>query len=201
MEGLGLPDTLCRAVDITDADTLAAAVSQAEETFGPVDCMVNNAGVMLLGDVATQDPAEWKIMLEVNVLGVLYGVRAVLGGMLERRRGTVINVSSIAGRKTFPSHAVYCATKFAVHALTENIREETSAAGVRFVCVAPGVVETELLGHTTSDQIKDGYKAWKSDMGRALDPEDVARVIRFAYQQPPHVCLREVVVGPTAQGS
>jgi NADP-dependent 3-hydroxy acid dehydrogenase YdfG len=93
---------------------------------------------MLLSEVAKQDAAEWQAMLDVNVHGVLNGIHAVLGGMLARRHGTIINVSSIAGRKTFPNHAVYCGTKFAVHAISENLREEVSGHDVRVITIAPG---------------------------------------------------------------
>src|SRR3546814_763757 len=102
-------------------------------------------------------------MVNVNVVGVLNGMQAVLAGMIERQSGTIINISSIAGRKAFPNHAAYCATKFGVHALTETVREEVSAHNVRCITVAPGVVETELLSHTTSDAIKEGYQKWKDE--------------------------------------
>ena len=119
--------------------------------------------------------------------------------MIARKSGTVINVSSIAGFKAFPSHAAYCASKFAVHGLTETVRQETAKHGLRHILISPGVCSTELLSHTSSDDIKDGYEAWKKEMGAPLVPKDVAGVILFAYQQPQHVCLREIVVGPTFQ--
>lgn len=103
LEALALPNALCRAVDVTDRAQLAAAVAEAEGRFGPVDAIVNNAGVMLLGQMAEQAPEEWKTMFDVNVHGLLNGIHAVLGGMVERKRGTVINISSVAGRKTFPT--------------------------------------------------------------------------------------------------
>ncbi len=90
--------------------------------------------------------------------------------MKARQHGTVINISSVAGRKTFPNHAAYCGTKFAVHAITENIREEVADDNVRFITIAPGAVETELLSHTTSDDIKAGYEEWKDGMGGVIAP-------------------------------
>ena len=199
MEQLGLPDTLCIGVDVTDTAAVKAAIEQAETQYGPVGCLVNNAGVMLLGQVDVQDPAEWQTMLNVNVMGVLNGIHAVLAGMKQRSAGTIVNISSVAGRKTFPDHAAYCATKFAVHALTENIREEVSGTGVRLAVIAPGVVETELLSHTTDEGIKAGYQEWKQDIGGAIGPEVVADAIMFAYNQPPNVCIREIVLAPTSQ--
>jgi len=165
MQALNLPHTLTRSVDVTDRQALAAAVQEAEARFGPADAIVNNAGVMLLGDITRQDPEEWSRMLDVNIKGVLNGVHAVAAGMAERKRGTIINIGSVAGRKTFPNHVAYVGTKFAVHGLSENLREELSAHNVRVVTIAPGAVETELLGHTTDESIKTGYEAWKADMG------------------------------------
>lgn len=200
LEALSLPNTLCRAVDVTDRAALVAAVEEAEAQFGPADALVNNAGVMLLGSIEKQDPQEWDQMLDVNVKGLLNGIHAVVGGMIERRHGTLINVSSVAGRKTFPSHVAYVGTKFAVHGLSENLREEVSPHNVRVVTIAPGAVETELLSHTTDEGIKAGYQDWKADMGGVvLSAEDVAHAIAYAYQQPQHVCIREIVLAATRQ--
>lgn len=200
LEALQLPNALCRAVDVTDREALLAAVHEAEKRFGPADALVNNAGVMLLGNMAEQDPAEWERMLDVNVKGLLNGVHAVLQGMIERRHGTLINVSSVAGRKTFPNHVAYVGTKFAVHAISENLREEVAPHNVRVVTIAPGAVETELLSHTTDEAIKSGYQDWKREMGgKVLSAEDVASAIRYAYEQPQGVCIREIVLAATRQ--
>ena len=202
LQALDLPNTLSRRVDITDRPTLLAAVAEAEAQFGPADALINNAGVMLLGEMSKQDPAQWDQMLDVNVKGLLNGVHAVVAGMIERKHGTIINVSSVAGRKTFPNHVAYVGTKFAVHGLSENLREELSPHNVRVITIAPGDVETELLGHTTDEAIKTGYQAWKQDMGgTVLSAEDVASAIAFAYQQPQNVCIREIVMAATRQQS
>ncbi|WP_419237022.1 SDR family oxidoreductase [Photobacterium leiognathi subsp. mandapamensis] len=199
MEAMNLPNTLCRQVDITDVAAVKAAIEEAEAKFGPVDCLINNAGIMLLGLADEQDPAEWQSMFNVNVMGMLNGIHAVLSGMKSRKHGTVINISSIAGRKTFPSHAAYCGTKFAVHAITENIREEVADDNVRFITIAPGAVETELLSHTTSDEIKAGYEEWKESMGGVIAPQDIANAISYAYNQPQNLCIREIVLAATRQ--
>ncbi|NOI74518.1 SDR family oxidoreductase [Vibrio coralliilyticus] len=199
LEALDLPNTLCEKVDVTDKASFEAAIAKAEEQFGPVDGLVNNAGVMLLGQIDTQDATEWKRMFDVNVLGLLNGMQSVLAPMMERNSGTIINVSSIAGKKTFPNHAAYCGTKFAVHAISENVREEVAASNVRVTTIAPGAVETELLSHTTSQEIKDGYDDWKVDMGGVLAADDVARAVEFAYNQPQNVCIREIALAPTKQ--
>ncbi len=200
LEALNLPDAMCRRVDITDREAVLKAVAEAEAAYGPADCMVNNAGVMLLGKMTEQDPAEWDRMLDVNVRGLLNGMHAVVKGMVERGRGTIINVSSIAGRKTFPNHVAYVGTKFAVHALSENLREEVAPHGVRVTVIAPGAVETELLSHTTDASIIEGYQAWKAGMGgRVLSSDDVAKAIEYAYNQPQEVCIREIVLAATRQ--
>ncbi|NOH29099.1 SDR family oxidoreductase [Vibrio mediterranei] len=199
LEALQLPNTLCEKVDITDKATFEAAIAKAEAQFGPADALINNAGMMLLGQIDTQDSAEWKTMFDVNVLGLLNGMQAVLAPMKDRNSGTIINISSIAGRKTFGNHAAYCGTKFAVHAISENVREEVAESDVRVVTIAPGAVETELLSHTTSQEIKDGYDEWKEVMGGVLAADDVARAVEFAYSQPQNVCIREIVLAPTRQ--
>lgn len=199
LEELNLPNTICKCVDVTDLDTFKSAVAEAEEKFGKVDCLINNAGVMLLGQAKSQNPEEWKQMLDVNVMGVLNGIHVVLDDMVKRNEGTIVNISSIAGRKTFPDHAAYCGTKFAVHAITENIREEVSSNNVRMIVIAPGVVETELLSHTTSDEIKEGYTDWKQTIGGGLQAEDIANSISFAYSQPQNICIREIVIATTKQ--
>ena len=195
---LDLPNAELAQVDVTDAQAIQSAVESAEERFGPVDCLVNNAGVMLLGKMTEQDPSQWQRMLDVNVQGLLNGIHAVLPGMTRRGGGTIVNISSVAGASV-PNHVGYTATKFAVHGLSENLREEVAPAGVRVIVVAPGAVETELLTHTTSDSIKEGYADWKTSIGGAIAPRDVANAIMFAYQQPPNVCIREIVLAATRQ--
>ncbi len=199
LEAMDLPHSMSRKVDVTDVESFRAAITEAEAEFGPVGGLINNAGMMLLGMAHEQDPAEWKTMFDVNIMGLLNGIHLVLASMKARNTGTVINISSIAGRKTFPSHAAYCGTKFAVHAITENIREEVSDESVRLITIAPGAVETELLGHTTNQDIVDGYGDWKESMGGAIAPEDIANAISYAYNQPQHVCVREIVIAATRQ--
>lgn len=199
LEGLNLPNTLCKSVDVTDREAFSKAIQEAESLYGETELLVNNAGVMLLGDISTQDPAEWQTMFDVNVLGLLNGIHTVLAAMKARNGGTIINISSVAGRKTFPNHAAYCGTKFAVHAISENVREEVADANVRVITIAPGAVETELLSHTTSDEIKAGYDSWKTEMGGVLHADDIANAICYAFQQPQNVCVREIVLTATRQ--
>ena len=199
MEALNLPNSLCKSVDVTDLEGMRLAISEAEEKFGKVDLLVNCAGIMLLGYPELQDFSEWDKMIDVNIKGILTGTNIVLKGMKERNTGTIINISSIAGRKTFNEHAIYCGTKFAVHAITENIRKEVSGSNVRMITIAPGVVETPLLSHTTNEEIKKGYNEWKKTIESGLEPQKIADCVAFAYNQPQDVCIREIVIAKTKQ--
>jgi NADP-dependent 3-hydroxy acid dehydrogenase YdfG len=114
--------------------------------------------------------------------------------MVERRHGTIINISSLAGRKSYGLHAVYCGTKYAVHAITETIHEEVAKFHVRVLVIAPATAATEVITHTTSKKIQDDW--WKA-FEKPLDAMDVARTIKFAYEQPQEVSIREIVVTPT----
>lgn len=199
IEELNLPNTMIRKVDVTDAKALRGAIKDAEAEYGAVELLVNNAGLMLLGQIDTQDPIEWQKMYDVNVLALLNGMQAVLGDMKARKHGTIINISSIAGKKSFPNHAAYVGTKFAVSSMSENIREEVADDNVRIMTICPGAVETELLSHTTSDQIKSDYESWKESMGGVLAADDIARTAMFMYSQPQNINIREVVIAATRQ--
>ncbi|QFT56580.1 SDR family oxidoreductase [Microbulbifer sp. THAF38] len=199
LEALNLPNTLCRQVDVTDTAVLSTAIQEAEALYGPVDCLVNNAGKMLLGNIESQNAEEWRDMFDVNVLALMNCMQAVLADMKSRGRGTILNISSIAGVKTFINHAAYCGTKYAVSAISETVREEVAASGVRIMTLCPGAVETELLGHTTSDEIIKAYEEWKASIGGAINAEDIARTAMFMYSQPQHVNIREVQIAATGQ--
>ncbi|MBE9388332.1 SDR family oxidoreductase [Vagococcus salmoninarum] len=200
MEEFNLPNTLVEKVDVSHQESFVAAVKKAEELYGPVDLLINNAGQMLLGDLGKQEPLEWQRMIEANLLGTLNGVSAVLPQMKAAKTGTIINVSSIAGFKAFANHAAYCATKYGVHGLTETVRLEASADNVRVLLISPGAAETDLLTHTTDAEIKDGYNEWKETMGGlAMDPQEVAESVAFMYERPQNVSIRELVIASTRQ--
>ena len=157
---------------------------------------------MLLGNVLNQDPAEWKQMMDTNVLGVLNGMQIVLPQMVERQGGTVINMSSLAGKKTFTNHAAYVASKFGVHGLSETIREEVSGKNVRISLVAPGAAETELLTHVTDKSALNDYNLWKESMGgTTLASERVAQTVKFIYDMPQSVNIREIDIAATNQNA
>jgi len=199
LEALGLPNCQCEKVDVVDIRSFGKAVQKGEEKFGPVGCLVNNAGVMLLSRAHLQDTAEWDRMVEVNVRGMLNGIHLVLAGMIERQDGTIINMASVAGLKPGPNLAIYSGTKFAVRAISESIREEAAPHNVRVTVISPGLVETELLEHTSVQELREGFEQMKEGMGGFLEPSDVARAILYAYKQPRKVCVREIVLAPTRQ--
>jgi NADP-dependent 3-hydroxy acid dehydrogenase YdfG len=199
LEALGLKDALCREVDVRDTAALAAAIEEATAKYGPPDLLVNNAGVMYLGDIATQDIGQFQDMFDINVVALLAATQLVLPGMKQRGAGTVINIGSIAGRNVYGNHTAYCGTKFAVHAISESLRKEVAASGVRVMVVAPGLVETELLDHTSSDGIKDDYRGYKASVGGGIPSGDVADAIVWAYRMPARTCIREIVLAPTRQ--
>jgi NADP-dependent 3-hydroxy acid dehydrogenase YdfG len=199
LNALQLPNTICEKVDVLDRAALKKAIAKAEEKFGPAEILINNAGVMLNGDPAQQDPNEWDTMIDINIKGVMNGIHAVLADMKIRNSGTIVNISSIAGRKTFGMHSVYCGTKYAVHAISETVREEVSNHNIRVLTIAPGMVATELVSHTTNESAKQGWLDYANSIGGALIPEDIAESILYACQAPQRVCIREIVICPTKQ--
>lgn len=200
LNALALENCICEQVDVTNIEQFEMAVRKAEAQFGKVDLLVNNAGVMLLGNLENQNVAEWKQMLDVNVLGVMNGMQIVMNDMKAREHGTIINVASIAGLKPFANHAAYCASKYGVIGVSDVARMELAPYNVRVMRVCPGAVETELLEHTTSDRIKQDYNEWKDSTGvGAIEAKDVAKVIRLAYEMPQGVNLREIQIADTKQ--
>ncbi|MCW2163680.1 NADP-dependent 3-hydroxy acid dehydrogenase YdfG [Microbacterium hydrothermale] len=199
MAALGLPEAELAEADVTDTAAVSAALARAEERFGPVDLLVNNAGLMALSAVAEQDPALVQEQFDVNCVALVKNSQLVLPGMQQRGRGTIVNIGSIAGKQLYDNHVVYNGTKYAVHAMTEGLRRENAAHGVRVLLVAPGMVDTGLLGNTGEGDVLDSYNDYKKSIGGGLVPDDIAAAILTAYQQPQHVSFREIVVAPTAQ--
>ena len=188
-------DVFVQALDVTRRDDVEAFVNATIARFGRVNVLVNNAGVMPLSRMADLKVDEWDRMVDVNVKGVLYGIGAVLPSMNERGAGQIINVSSVAGRQVFATAAVYCATKFAVHALSEGLRQESPF--LRVTTIAPGAVESELTSTISDPAMKrEVDEVFRKDM---LPADAIARAIAFAIGQPADVDVNELVVRPTAQ--
>jgi NADP-dependent 3-hydroxy acid dehydrogenase YdfG len=181
--------------DVTDPGQMKALAAAAVEGFGRLDVWVNNAGVMPLSPVAMGRTDEWNQMVDVNIKGVLNGVAAAHPVMLEQGNGHFVNVSSVAGHVVFPGAAIYCATKFAVRALSEGIRMESGGA-VRVTNISPGAVRTELVDHIAVPEIKEGIQPF---LEIAIEPDAIARAIRFAISEPNDVDVNEMIVRPTKQ--
>lgn len=181
-----------RALDVTKRGDVAAFIAFAKAEFGNVDVLINNAGVMPLSVMADLKVEEWDRMIDVNIRGVLHGIAAVLPGMKARGKGQIVNVASIGAHVVVPTGAVYCATKYAVWAISEGLRQENP--DIRVTTISPGVVATE-LGNDISDANAKGYLAELRKT--ALTPDAIARAIAYAVEQPDDVDVNEVIVRPT----
>jgi clavulanate-9-aldehyde reductase len=184
-------------LDVIDEAGCRRAVQQTVEELGGLDILVNNAGLMLLGQVEGADTEDWRRMVDTNVLGLMYMTHAALPHLLERR-GAVVQLSSSSGRVARSGSAVYSASKFAVNAFSESLRQELTARGVRVVVVEPGVVETELRDHITDPAAKERITAAAASV-RQLQPEDVAAAVTYAVSQPEHVAVNELFIRPVDQ--
>lgn len=181
------------ALDVTDSKSFSAFVDTAEDRFGRIDALVNNAGVMPLSPLAALKLDEWKRMIDVNIHGVLNGIAAVLPRFLAQRSGHIVNVASVGAHIVVPTAAVYCGTKHAVRAITEGLRQEHDE--IRSTIISPGVVDTE-LGHDITDAaVAAGLEKWRK---KSLTPDAIARAVRFALEQPAGVDVNELIVRPTA---
>jgi NADP-dependent 3-hydroxy acid dehydrogenase YdfG len=182
-------------VDVTRRAEVEAFIEAALARFGRVDVLVNNAGLMALAPIEKTLVEEWDRMIDINIKGVLYGVAAVLPVFARQKSGHIINLSSVAGHKVSMGGAVYCATKHAVRALSEGIRQEVD--GIRTTIISPGAVQSELtLGISDPDTaagIKEFYRR------TAIPADAVARAIAFAIEQPADVDINEILLRPTAQ--
>ncbi|MEG6509669.1 SDR family oxidoreductase [Methyloligella sp. 2.7D] len=183
-----------RTVDVTDREAVEAFVNAANKEFGKLDVIINNAGLMPLSPLTALKVDEWDRMVDVNIKGVLYGIAAALPIMKFQGSGQVINVSSVAGHVVFPTSAVYCATKFAVRALTEGLRQENQ--DIRATIISPGAVESELPNTITDEEtakMVDGLR----DL--AIPAQAIAEAAAYAIGQPDNVDVNELIVRPTVQ--
>jgi NADP-dependent 3-hydroxy acid dehydrogenase YdfG len=189
-------DVALQRLDVTSREDVAAFVQAAVARFGRLDAIVNNAGIMPLSLVSDLKVEEWDRMVDVNLKGVLYGVAAALPVFRAQGSGHVVNVTSVADRRIVATAAVYSATKYAVRAFSEGLRQEIGA-GIRVTLVAPGATESELANGISDPELR---RAAIEDYRRDLLPADaIARAIGYAIDQPPEVDVNEVVVRPTAQ--
>ena len=182
-----------RVVDVTDAGDVEDFLGYAEVEFGRVDVVVNNAGLMPLSRLDAGKIDEWDRMIHVNIRGVLHGIRAGLPIMKRQGSGQFVNISSIGGHQVYPTAAVYCATKFAVLAISEGLRQEHD--DIRVTVISPGVTRSELASTITDP----GAQAAMAEFRQiAIEPDAIARAIAFSIEQPGDVDVSEIIVRPTA---
>lgn len=180
-------------LDVTDRKAVESFAASAIDQWGRIDVLVNNAGVMPLSPMSAGKHDEWERMVEVNIKGVLWGIGAVLPQMDKQRSGQIINIGSIGALHVVPTGAVYCATKFAVRAISDGLRQESPY--IRTTCVNPGVVESDLASTITHEETKGVMEDFRSI---ALQPADIARAVRHVIEAPADVDTTEITIRPTA---
>jgi NADP-dependent 3-hydroxy acid dehydrogenase YdfG len=184
-------------VDVTDYLHLKTAIDEAEARFGPTDCLINDAGFIHIGDFARRAVDDLDYEIDVLFKGVVHGCRAVLPGMIARKRGTIVNVSSIGDRRPGPSGETYHASKAAVRSLAESLQQAEAKNNIRIINIAPGLVKTNI--HQT---MGISFEEYCKMLGNPdfIAPERIAEIILFCYKLPQSICIRDLVVMPTTSG-
>lgn len=185
--------------DISDEEQARGLVETASAELDGLDCLVNNAGVMLLGPLQGADPQEWRRMIAVNLLGLLYCTHYSLPLIRDGGGGDIVNVASVAGRTASLGSGVYNMTKWGVVGFSESLRQEGAHIGVRVTCVEPGFVDTELQGHNDNPIVVEQIEKMRESTGKVLEAADIANAVVYAVGQPKHVSINEVLVRPAGQ--
>jgi len=185
-----------KLLDVTNRQSMADFAQAAVKAWGRIDVLINNAGVMPLSPLSALKLNEWERMVDVNIKGVLWGVGAVLPIMEAQGSGQIINIASIGALQVVPTATVYCATKFAVRAISDGLRQENSK--IRVTCINPGVVESELASTITHEETKAIIGAYRAI---ALQPADIARAVRHVIEAPESVDTTEITIRPTASSN
>ena len=183
----------CHRLDVVNRDSFNSAVDATLEEFGRLDVLINNAGIMPLSPLSALKIDEWDRMVDVNIKGVLNGIAAALPAMNKQKHGHIINVASIGAHAVSPTAAVYCATKYAVRAISDGLRQETDT--LRVTLISPGVVRSELANTITDETAK---RAMKDFRAIAIEPEAIGRAVMYAVNQSSDVDVSEIIVRPTA---
>ena len=183
--------------DVIQCDQVKRLVDAAVQTYGRIDVMINNAGLMPQALLERLKIDEWNRMIDVNIKGVLYGIAAALPHMKQQKAGHFINVSSVAGHRVGPGFAVYAATKYAVRALSEGLRQEVKPYNIRTTVISPGAVATELPNTVTDPQAAERIRKFYAEV--AIPAESFARAAAFAMSQPEEVDVNEILFRPTRQ--
>jgi NADP-dependent 3-hydroxy acid dehydrogenase YdfG len=186
--------------DVTKRGDIKNLVQKTNETFGPCDVLVNNAGIMPLSYMKNMHVEEWLKMVDVNVNGVLHCLAETLPDMVERKKGHIVNISSVAGREVMPGGAVYSGNKFAVRAISDGLRQELAPShNIRVTCIEPGAVDTELTNTITDKELVEDFKDAMGDLD-FLNSDAIAQAIHYAVSQPDDVHVNELQMRPTSQG-
>ncbi|MCX4461624.1 SDR family oxidoreductase [Streptomyces sp. NBC_01728] len=196
LRAAGAASVAHRELDVTSLDSVRAFAAAGVEEYGRIDVLINNAGLMPLSPIEDLRIAEWEQMIDVNLRGVLYGIAAVLPQMRRQAGGHIVNVSSVSGHRVDPTAAVYSATKFAVAALSEGLRQESR--DIRVTVVSPGFTQSELTDRGGSAEAQGAARAAAEQL--AIPASAIAEAIAFAIHQPANVDVNELIVRPTAQG-
>ena len=183
--------------DVSNCDAVKKLVDTAVQTCGRIDVMINNAGLMPQAPLELLKVNEWDRMIDVNIKGMLYGVAAALPYMKQQKSGHFINVSSVAGHKVGPGFAVYAATKFAVRALSEGLRQETKSYNIRTTVISPGAVASELANTVTDPETAARLHKYYEET--AIPADSFARAVAFAINEPQEVDVNEILFRPTRQ--
>lgn len=188
---------LALQTDVTQFEQVKHLVDTAVQTYGRIDVIINNAGLMPQSQLDRLKIDEWNQMIDVNIKGVLYGIGAALPHMQKQKSGHIINVASVAGHKVRAGGAVYSATKHAVRVISEGLREEVKPYGLRTTIISPGAVDTELPNTISDPDVAENYRQFYRDY--AVPADSFARVVAFAISQPEEIDINEILYRPTSQ--
>lgn len=193
-------EALALCADVTRKSEVKKAVDECLNSFGNIDILVNNAGIMPLSLMKNLHEEEWERMVDVNIKGVLFCIGAVLPQMIKQASGHIVNISSVAGRRVMPGAAVYCATKFAVSALSEGLRMELGqSSNIRVTVIEPGAVATELSRGITDMEVLAMFGQRFQNV-KPMKADDIARAVLYALSQPDNVNSADIMIMPTSQG-
>lgn len=191
-------EVLSIVADVSDEAQIQTVIQKTQATWGTIDILINNAGIMLLDNIAGANTEDWRRMFNVNVLGLLYGIHQTVPIMQANGGGYIVNISSIAGRWVKAGMGVYSATKWSVNVLSEALRQEVYKDNIRVISIQPGAVDTELPHQITNAEVKDWAVDYYQSL-QTLSSEDIANAVVYAVTQPAHVNVNEILLRPTAQ--
>ena len=191
-------EAIALVADVTNEGQLREAIRQAKETFGRIDILVNNAGVMLLHKIEGVDTGEWRQMFDLNLLAVMLACHEILPIMQAQGGGDIVNISSVAGRQVKAGYSGYNASKWAVGAFSESLRQEVTKQHIRVTVIEPGMVATELRQHITDPEVRKAQQDAEHSI-TPLQGKDIADAIIFAVTRPEHVSISEILIRPTEQ--